>query len=400
VVQHPNTGGNIDTTVKILNNDINLNLSKSKDKKSKTQKSETVKEREDQIEEFSEKPVAKAAGEKEKPVSRAAGKKEKQVSRAAGKKEKPVSRAAGKKKRGRKKKKEESTSASPCHDEQVDKIQVKRNESKQITKNANVVNNNKTEINKTALNTDNVDSFAGSEQHLGDLSSGSEHHLGDTGSVKLNRVQTEKVAKNMSFNNKGKKINRRKTTDNVSEEIEKTRGRKSNVAKYKKSRRSTPYIKLLEEGEEKYLTVRNLIQYEQKISKYRRSKNGKKSFAFDSADNSTISEDVVYVEKADDVEELQKDEDNHISQRENIEEEEVQIEETFDIEEPQADLKNQVSRREDTVYKVNVQIRTNGEADVEEKSSEMEELYHGDEEEIMAGKILYITLHLFFQILF
>lgn len=386
VVQHPNTGGNIDTTVKILNNDINLNLSKSKDKKSKTQKSETVKEREDQIEELSEKPVAKAAGEKETPVSR-----------AAGKKEKPVSRAAGKKKRGRKKKKEESTSASPCHDEQVDKVQVKRNESKQITKNANVVNNCKTEINNTALNTDNVDSFAGSEQHLGDLSSGSEHHLGDTGSVKLNRVQTEKVAKNMSFNNKGKKINRRKTTDNVSEEIEKTQGRKSNVAKYKKSRRSTPYIKLLEEGEGKYLTGRNLIQYEQKISKYRRSKNGKKSFAFDSTDNSTISEDVVYVEKVDDVEELQKDEDNHISQRENIEEEK---EEAFDIEEPQADLKNQVSRREDTVNKVNVQIRTNGEADVEEKSSEMEVLYHGDEEEIMAGKILYITLHLFFQILF
>jgi len=358
VVQHPNTG-NIDTALEIP--DI-INLSKSKDKKSKTWKSETVKEREDQIKELSENPGAKAAG---------------------------------KKKKGRKKKiSKESTIASPYHDQQVDTVQMKGNKSKQITKNVNLVNKSKTE---TALDTDNGDSFAGSEQRLGNLNSGSEQHLGDMSSVKLNRVQTEKVAKKMSLNKKGNKINRRKTTNNVSEEIQKTRGRKSNVAKYKKSRRSTPNIKLLEE-EREYITVENLSQYEQKISKYRRSKNGKKSFAFDSADNSTISEDIVYIEKADDVQELQTDVDNHVSQRENIEEEEVQIEEAFDIEEPQADLENQVSRREDTVDKVNVQIHMNREADVQKISSEMEELYHGDEEEIMTGKMsLYITIHIFFK---
>lgn len=362
VVQHPNTV-NIDTALEIP--DI-INLSKSKDKKSKTRKSETVKEREDQIKELSEKPVTKAAG---------------------------------KRKKGRKKKiSKESTIASPCHDQQVDTVQMKGNESKQIAKNVNLVNKSKTEI---ALDTDNGDSFGGPEQRLGDLNSGSEQHLGDMSSVKLNRVQTEKVAKKMSLNKKGNKINRRRTTNDVSEKIQKTQGRKSNVEKYKKSRRSTPNIKLLEEEEREYITVENLSQYEQKISKYRRSKNGKKSFVLDSADSSTISEDIVYVEKADDVQELQTDVDNHVSQRENIEEEEVQIEEAFDIEEPQADLENQVSRREDTVDKVNVQIHINREADVQKISSEMEELYHGDEEEIMTGKMsLYITIHIFFQVLY
>lgn len=365
MVQHPNTGGNID---------VNLNLSKSKDKKSKTQKSKTVKEREDQIEELSEKSVAKASGEKEKSVSR----------------------AAGKKKRVRKKKiSKESTSASPCHDQQVDKAQVKGNESKQITKNVDVVNNSKTEINNIALNMDNVDSLDGSEQHLGDIMSGSEQDLGDTISVTLSRVQTEKVTKNMSFNNKGKKIKRRKTTDNVGEEIQRTRGGKSNVAKYKRGRRSAPNIKLLEEGGGEYLTVRNLSQYEQKISEDRRSKNSKKSFNFDSSNNSTISEDIVYVEKA---VEHQTDRDNQVSQREDIEDEEVQKEDAFDIEEPQADLENQVSRREDIVDNVNVRTHTNREADVEEKLSETKELYHGDEEEMMTGKIsLYITLHMFLK---